>query len=110
MDAGELDRRIVLKRAAVAANAFNEPEYSWRVLATVWAAMTPVKDAERVRAGETLANMQCRFVVRWSATTATVDPRDRITFDGRDFDINGVKEIARREFLEITATARAETP
>lgn len=110
MDAGRFDRRIALKRASTTMNGFNEPEYSWTTLATVWAAMTPVNDGERMRAGETLANAQCRFVIRWSATAATVDPRDRLTFDGREFDINGVKQIGRREYLEITATARAETP
>lgn len=110
MDAGRMDRRIAVKRATSTTNGFNEPVYTWATLTTVWAAVKPVNDGERMRAGETLANMQCRFTIRWSATTATVDPRDRLTFDGRDFDINGVKETARREYIEITATARAETP
>lgn len=110
MDAGQLDRRIVLSRATSTVNAFNEPVYSWSTLATVWAQMVPVNDAERMRAGETLANMQARFTIRWSATTATVDPRDRLTFNGREYDINGVKLIGRNKYVEITATARAETP
>lgn len=110
MDAGRFDRRIAIKRAAATVNAFNEPVYSWSTLATVWAQMVPVNDAERMRAGETLANMQARFTIRWSATAATIDPRDRLTFEEREYDINGVKQIGRREYLEITATARAETP
>ena len=110
MDAGQLDRRIVLTRATSTLNGFNEPVYSWATLATVWAQMVPVNDGERMRAGETLANMQNRFTIRWSATTATGDPRDRLTFNGRDYDINGVKLIGRNEYIEITATARAETP
>jgi SPP1 family predicted phage head-tail adaptor len=110
MDAGHLDRRIALKRASSTVNGFNEPVYSWATLATVWAQMVPVNDGERMRAGETLANMQARFTVRWSATTATVDPRDRLTFNGREYDINGVKLIGRNKHIEITATARAETP
>ena len=110
MDAGSLDRRITIKRASATVDAFNEPAGSWATLATVWAGMKPVNDAERTRAGETLAQMQIRFTIRWSSVMATVDPRDRLMFDGRTFDINGAKEIARREYLEITATARAETP
>lgn len=31
-----------------------------------------------------------------------------LTFDGRTFDIVGIKEIGRREGIEITAAARAE--
>ena len=110
MDAGNLNRRIAIKRATTTLDGFNEPVNTWATIATVWASMTPVNDAERTRAGETLAQMQCRFVVRYSSITGTVDPRDRLAFDGRDFDINGVKETSRRELLEITATARAETP
>ena len=110
MDAGRLDSRITLKRATSTANAFNEPVVTWTTLATVWASVVPVNDGERLRAGETLASKQSRFTVRYSSTVASVDPRDRITFDGRDYDLNGVKEVGRREYLEITATARAETP
>lgn len=109
MDAGKLDRRITVKRATSSVNGFNEPIYSWSTLVTLWSGVTPVNDAERTRAGETLAQIQCRFVIRWSATAATIDPRDRLVFDRREFDINGVKEIKRRRYLEITATARADT-
>ena len=72
--------------------------------------MTPINDAERLRAGETLAQKSARFVIRYSSLSSTVDPRDRIVFDGATYDINGIKEVSRREYLEITATARAETP
>lgn len=91
-------------------NGFNEQVASWQPLAQVWAAAVPVSDGERLRAGETLAFTKYRFTVRHSVQIKTVDARDRLTFDGRTFDINGVKEISRREGYEITATARAETP
>lgn len=110
MDAGRFDRRVVLKRATSSMNGFNEPELTWNTLATVWASVVPVSDAERMRAGETLAAKQSRFTIRYSSTVADLDPKDRLTFDGRDYDLNGVKELGRREYLEITATARAEAP
>jgi SPP1 family predicted phage head-tail adaptor len=110
MQAGRLDRRIALQRASVAADAFNEPVPSWTTFATVWAEAKPVLDAERQQAGQTLASKSYRFTIRYSPTVANLDPRDRVTFDGRDYDVQGVKEMGRREFLEITATARAETP
>ena len=110
MDAGRLDRRITINRATTTMDGFNEPVQTWGTLATVWANVAPVNDSERLRAGETLASKQSRFTIRYSSTVATVDPRDRLTFDGQVYDINGVKEIKRREMLEITATARAEAP
>lgn len=110
MHAGQLDRRITILRATVAADGFNEQVQTWEEIATVWAHAAPVQDAERQRAGETLASKSYRFTIRYSSDVSDVDPRDRVTFDGRAYDVQGVKEIGRREGLEITATARAETP
>jgi SPP1 family predicted phage head-tail adaptor len=76
----------------------------------VWAHAAPVRTPRRQRAGETLASKSYRFTIRYSSDVADVDPRDRVTFDGRTYDVQGVKEIGRREGLEITATARAEAP
>jgi SPP1 family predicted phage head-tail adaptor len=108
--AGELYRKISIRRASLAANAFNEQVATWVVIAEVRAKVTPVQDGERLRAGETLASRMSRFIVRWSKLTRTIDPTDRVMFEGREYDINGVKEIGRREGIEITATARAEAP
>jgi len=110
MRAGRLDRRIVIQRAISSADAFNQPVETFSTLATVWAEAIPVNDGERMKAGQTLADKMIRFTIRYSSTVDNVDPRDRIVFDGRTYDIAGVKEIGRREGLEITATARAETP
>ena len=111
MDAGRLDRRVALRRATGGSvNDMNEPVEVWTTLATVWANVKPVSDGERLRAGETLAQMQSRFTIRYSTTTANVDPRDRLIYGGREYDINGVKFEGRNNLIEITATARAETP
>lgn len=110
MRAGHLNRRITIARRSGTANAFNEPGETWTTVTTVWASMTPISDGERTRAGETLAQKAARFVIRYSTTTSSVDPRDRLIFDGATYDINGVKEISPNEYLELTATARAETP
>lgn len=109
MKAGQLDRRITVLRATNARNSFNEEIATWNPVATVWAAAVPISDGERLRAGETLATSKYRFTVRHSAFAGSIDPRDRLTFQGRTFDVNGVKELGRREGYEITATARAET-
>lgn len=110
MDAGRLDRRVTLQRAVVTVDAYNEEVPTWTSYATVWAACEPVSDGERQRAGETLSDKKARFTIRYSTDVKAVDARDLLLFEGRAYDVNGVKEIGRREFLEITATARAETP
>jgi SPP1 family predicted phage head-tail adaptor len=108
MRAGQLNMRVAILRRSGTPNAFNEPGETWATYTTVWAAVTPISDGERMRAGETLAQKASRFVIRYSKTTGTVTPLDRIKFDGATYDINGVKEIAPNEYLELTATARAE--
>jgi head-tail adaptor len=55
------------------------------------------------------ANITTRFVVRYSAFSAGITPVDRLTCEGQEFDIVGIKQIGRRDFLEITAAARADT-
>jgi head-tail adaptor len=51
-----------------------------------------------------------RFVVRYDSSISDVNPKDRLVFDGRTFDIMGAKEVAgtRRALIEITAAARSD--
>lgn len=97
-------------RRKTGSNAFGEQLEQWTPIDTVWAHVAPVSDGERWRAGETLASKLLRFTIRYSAAASAMDPRDQFTYDGRVYDIQGIKELGRREFLEITAAARAETP
>ncbi len=108
MRAGDLDRRIAIRRATFAPNAFNEPVATWSELVTVWAARRDASASERYRAQEVGAEISLRFTIRWSLGVADVNPRDRIAFEGRDYDITAVRDIGRRQWREIDAVARAE--
>ncbi len=108
MDAGNLDSRILFLRATTAPNGFNEPVETWSTLASVWAKAVPVSDGERWSAGQTLANETIRFTIRWANSVSSVGPKDRVQYEGRTFDIQGVKDLGRKEYREITATAGAE--
>ena len=108
MSAGKRDVRIVLQRATRATDAFNALILTWNALATVWAEYSHVSDGEKARAGEVSSDIMARFTVRYSVSINTIDTRDQILFDGRTWDIRGVKEIGRNVDLEITAVARGE--
>ena len=108
--AGDLDRRITIERYTETRDPFNNPVKIWQELAIVWAAKTDVSDSERLAAQEVGAEISTRFRIRWSLQVRDIDPKDRVRFEGRLYDIVGVKEIGRREGLEITAVARPETP
>ena len=105
MRAGDLDQRITLRRATVTRNGFNEPVATWSDLAIVWAAARRVTDAEQFRAQEIGAEVTTRFTIRYSSEVANLGPADRVSFDRREYNITGVRELGRREWLEISAVA-----
>ena len=110
MQAGRLDRRISIERNTPTRNDLNEDIPSWSVLATVWASKEDVRDTERQRAAESGQVITTRWQIRWSSDVASVDGRDRVVHGDRVYQIQGVKEIGRREGLELTTSARNETP
>jgi len=108
MQAGQLDRRILVQRAITATDGFGGQTQTWQTIASVWASVTPISDGERFRAGEWAADITTRFAIRWSAIAKTIDAKDRLIFDGRTFEIYGVKELGHRDGVEITGAARGE--
>lgn len=106
---GDLDRRVQFQRAPETAGAFGAVEGVFANHGSpVWAQRKDVSDGERIRAGLVEAHLMTRFVVRWSALTAGITAKDRLVCDGVTFNITGIKEpIGRRQWLEISATARA---
>lgn len=106
MRAGKLDRRITIQRATTTGtDGFGHPVMTWEDHVTVWAEVLSVSDGERWRAAEVAAHVTHRFRIRWGAG---VTAEDRVVYDGRTFEISGVKEIDRRVGQEITAAARAD--
>ena len=108
MSAGGMDRRITIERASIAKDGFGAEVKTWAGFATVWAKSTPVSDGEKWRAGEIGATISHRFKIRWSQKLASLNAKDRLRFDGKVFEIHGVKEIGRRQHFEISASTRAE--
>jgi SPP1 family predicted phage head-tail adaptor len=109
MEAGKLDRRVQFRRFTATDDGFAAVP-SWADYGLpVWAERRFVSDREQVAAAQVAARITARFVVRWSDLTGAITPKDRLICEGREYDITGVKEIGRREGVEITAAARADT-
>lgn len=111
MKAGDLDRRVTLRRLGpTAKSSFGTPAGQWFNLATrIAAAHQPVSDGERMRAQQAGATVTDRFRIRYAAQWADLSARDQLEFEGRLYDIVAVKPIGRREGLEVTAKAQADT-
>jgi len=104
-----LDRKITLQRFAYATDhASGEQVKVWSTLSSVWASKRDVSDSERVASAEVSAEIGTRFQIRWDSSWSSLNPKDRVVSAGLIYDIVGVKEIGRREGLEISAIARAD--
>lgn len=111
MKAGPLDRRITIERFTESRNEWNEPVFTWLPLTTVWANSRDASAGESYRAQSVSAEITTRFTIRYSSQVADVNPKDRIVYEGRLYNITAVREAkdGRRVALEIDAVARADT-
>jgi SPP1 family predicted phage head-tail adaptor len=105
---GTLDRRMTIQRATVTLNEFNEPVETWSDHARVWTRRRDASATESYRAQEVGAQITARFTVRWSSQTEDLNPRDRLSFDGRLYNITAVRDVGRNRWREIDAVARAD--
>lgn len=104
-----LDRKITLQRFTYTTDpGSGEQVKVWSTLATVWASKRDVSDSERVASAEVSATITTRFQIRYDSAWVDLNPKDRLVSDGRTYEIAAVKEIGRREGLEISAAARAD--
>lgn len=101
-----LNRVIELQRVTIERNGFGEGVETWATLATRKAQRSDVSAAESFRAQEVGAQLTTRFTIRYSGELATLNPRDRLLFDGRTYQITGVREKQRRRWLEVDCVAR----
>lgn len=103
-----MDRRVQFLRATLVNDGFSSVETFASHGSPIPAQKQDISDGERMRAGEVQAHITTRFQVRWSAFTTGLTPKDRLSTEGRTYDIFGIKEMDRRRTLEISAAARAD--
>ena len=103
MTAGKLDRQVQFRRASLTDDGFSSVEIFADHGAPVWASKQDISDGERWRADTVEATVTTRFAVRSSVFTRGLTPNDRMTCEGGEYAIFGIKEVGRRKMLEITA-------
>lgn len=106
---GERDRLVqIMRDGQTGTTPLNEPIIGETEYLKVWAKKRDVSDAERHRAEEIGATITTRFLLRWSTRSAAIVTTDDLVCEGRRYEIEGVKEIGRREEIELTCAARTE--
>lgn len=104
MRAGNLRNRVVIQANTPSDNAFGEPVRSWATLATVWAEVETMNGAEALASGAERTTSPVVFTFRHRSDVTT---DHRITWDGGEYDIESLENVAgRNKLLRATAVAR----
>jgi SPP1 family predicted phage head-tail adaptor len=106
--AGQLDRRVTILRAAKIRSGFNEQTDEWASIGAFYARREDVAGSESLRAGEVAAEDMVRFVVRYSPATSDITERDRVVFKGIEHNIVAVADLGRNQWRQIDAVARGD--
>lgn len=102
MRAGRLGQFIAIERAAAIVNDAGTPVSTWSVIARVRAEVIHAGTEEYLRAQGAVGETAMVFRVRPLCGITTAD---RVSFDGRVFNIREVADLGRRGGLELRAVA-----
>lgn len=111
LQAGNLRHVVTLQRKTGATNTTGEETDTWTTLATVWASVEPFIDSRRggteeMQASQLIAISWTRIRMRYSASFS-IGPRDRVSWNGRVFDIVNVNNREERNAeLELICKER----
>lgn len=103
MNAGKLDRRITIETPVITYDEWNHPQKSWGQLALVWASKTDRTESEVTELSQTVAINRTVWTIRWRDDITTAQ---RIQYNNDLYEIKGIKELGRREGLQITTERR----
>jgi SPP1 family predicted phage head-tail adaptor len=103
MKAGKLDRKIMIEREIETVDRYGTATSTWAPIATVAAQRITMSTDEFLAASGERTETAIVFRIRYRAG---VTLSDRVTFEGQIFDLVEVKEIGRREGLELRCEAK----
>lgn len=81
MQAGKLDRRVVLKEKVVTKDSYGQEVITWTEIATVWGEVQPLTGREFMEGRQMQAEVSTRVRIRYRTG---IEPEDRaeVTLDG----------------------------
>jgi head-tail adaptor len=61
---------------------------------------------ESVQSAQIMSKQPVHFVIRYGSGWADVNPKDRVSYNSKLYNIEAVQEIGRNEGLRLTCTIR----
>jgi SPP1 family predicted phage head-tail adaptor len=106
MGIGKYNKRLVIQQPLDTQDASGAPVTAWVAFGTVWSSIAPIKGREATTAGQTLAAMDTRILIRDQRALDVLNTKWRGTYNGVIYNFTSVVRIdlANRE-IEILATS-----
>jgi SPP1 family predicted phage head-tail adaptor len=105
MRIGLLDRRVTIQALSIAPDGSGQEVETWTPVATVWMRVRPFRGGERFLAQQVVGKAVTTFEARYRSD---VTVKNRLLYDGKNWDIADVRQIGRKERMELDATARSD--
>ncbi|GAB1581729.1 phage head closure protein [Phyllobacterium phragmitis] len=102
MRAGKLDKTITLQRFTSTVDEYGTPIETWADLAPVRAQIIQATTEEFMRGWGASTEAATIFRIRHMDG---ITPSDRVTYQGRAYDLKEIKELGRREGLDLRCVA-----
>lgn len=102
MRAGKLDRTVTIERVTTTVDENGTPVEGWATLATVRAQLVQSTTEEFMRGWGASSEAAVIFRIRHMDG---ITPADRVKHGGTAYDLKEIKELGRREGLELRCVA-----
>lgn len=102
MRAGKLDKTIEIQRQTVAVDDYGTQTEGWTTVTTIRAQVMQSTTEEFLRSFGTTSDIAIMFRIRHMDG---LTPTDRVLFNGKAYDLKEVKELGRREGLDLRCAA-----
>lgn len=104
MDAGKLDRRVLIEAKTETQSPLGDLDVSWQPVATVWARKLSSKGREFFAGALTLGTQEVGIQIRHTPTVAGLDQTARFTLEGKVYNVKSIDEVGRKEYQTIIGT------
>ena len=103
MRSGKLDRTVTIDRFTETVNEYGQTIQDWVTVATVRAQLIQSNTEEFMRGWGESAEAAIVFRIRHMDGLTLAD---RVTYDGKAYDLKEVKELGRRKGLDLRCVAQ----